>query len=301
MLESSAPMAPFFSRRRKASTPPSPGFEDATNSSVKSEDITTSRSHSKSRSPLNSLIPDEASHIQLFRERVSSVGSGYQSWTVHVSLLPTSSQPFPFEKDTAAYKRCLSRGLHQMVVIPDKDSSSFKNAVNEAFSKQLRGRPWQPLVARLCDAKNLLGLPMLRQLPNWLIDSDYNADFLQRNCAVNDESGKILDLYIAMSEDTISWAELRNVTPYKAGLEAAWTHDDLLDGPFPEDSNNLDTSRPAAGDILPAWSPTLKRNASEISRTSSFGSSSEGEDRRAKMRRQGTGNVEVVQRRAEAV
>jgi hypothetical protein len=188
-----------------------------------------------------------------------------------------------------------------MVVIPDKDSSSFKNAVNEAFSEQLRGRPWQPLVARLCDAKNLLGLPMLRQLPNWLIDSDYNVDFLQRNCAVNDESGKILDLYIAMSEDTISWAELRNVTPYKAGLEAAWTHDALLDGPFSEEANNPDTSRPAAGDILPAWSPTLKRNASEISRTSSFGSTSEGDDRRAKMRRQGTGNVEVVQRRAEAV
>jgi hypothetical protein len=300
MLESSAPMV-SFSRLIKASTPPSPGFEDATNSSVKSEYITTSRTHSKSRSPLNSLIPDEASHIQMFRERVSSVGSGYQSWTVHVSLLPTSSQPFPFEKDTAAYKRCLSRGLHQMVVIPDKDSSSFKNAVNEAFSEQLRGRPWQPLVARLCDAKNLLGLPMLRQLPNWLIDSDYNADFLQRNCAVNDESGKILDLYIAMSEDTISWAELRNVTPYKAGLEAAWIHDDLLDGPFSEESNNPDTSHPAAGNILPAWSPTLKRNASEISRTSSFGSTSEDDDRRAKMRRQGTGNVEVVQRMAEAV
>jgi hypothetical protein len=188
-----------------------------------------------------------------------------------------------------------------MVVIPDKDSASFKSAVNEAFSEHLRGRPWQPLVARLCDAKNLLGLPMLRQLPNWLIDSDYNADFLQRNCAVNDDSGKILDLYIAMSEDTISWAELKNVTPFKAGLEAAWTHDPLLDGPLPEGSTNPDTSRPAAGDILPAWSPTLKRNASEISRTSSFGSTSEGEDRRAKMRRQGTGNVEVVQRRAEAV
>src|SRR5204863_63561 len=37
--------------------------------------------------------------------------SGSQAWTVHVSLLPGASQPFPFEKDTIAYNRALSRGL----------------------------------------------------------------------------------------------------------------------------------------------------------------------------------------------
>lgn len=304
-LEKSTPTASAISRRRKASTPPSPGFEDLTDCSIKSDETASTTSRTGAPSPLSSLIPGEASHIQSFRERVSSVGSGAQSWTVHVSLLPTSSQPFPFEKDTAAYKRCLSRGLHQMIVIPDSDSASFKSAVNKSFSKILRGRPWQPLVARLCDAKNLLGLPMLRQLPNWLAGSDHDAEFLRDNCAVNDESGKILDLYIAMSQDTISWAELRDITPHMAGLEASWIYDPYLDGPCldaDDAGDGLEHSRPAAGDILPAWSPTLKRGASEISRTPSFGSTSDAEGQRAKLRRQCTGGgVEVVGRRAEAV
>jgi hypothetical protein len=98
--------------------------------------------------------------------------------------------------------------LHQVIVIPDTDSHSFKSAIDEAFVENLRGRPWHPLMARLCDAQNLLGLPMLKQLPAHLIGSDYNASFLRRHCSVNDQSGKILHLYIAMSEHTISWAEL---------------------------------------------------------------------------------------------
>lgn len=189
-----------------------------------------------------------------------------------------------------------------MIVVPDSDSTAFKNAVDASFVKTLRGRQWHPLVARLCDAKNLRGLPMLRQLAPYLIGSDYNYDFLQQNCAVNDESGKILDLYIAMAEDTISWAELKDVSPHTLGLEAAWTYDPYLDGPSQDSGryNNSDVSRPAAGDIVPAWSPSLKRNASEISRTPSFGSSAEGDGSRAKMRCTGTA-VEVLGRQAEAV
>lgn len=232
---------------------------------------------------------------------------------MHISLLPTSSQPFPFEKDTAAYKRCLSRGLHRVVAIPDSDDHSFRTAVSEAFSEILRGRPWQPLVARICDAKNLRGLPMLRQLSDWLVDSEYDVEFLQANCAVTDETGKIIDLYIAMSYDTISWAELKEVSPFLSGLEASWIYDPYLDGPCMDndssDGLNQDSGipdkRPAAGDILPTWSPSntrLKRKESEISRTPSFGSSTDGESSRAKLRRQCTGaSVEVVGRRAEAV
>jgi hypothetical protein len=135
-----------------------------------------------------------------------------------------------------------------MVVIPDTDAASFKNAVDRAFVDNLRGRPWHPLVARLCDAENLCGLPMLRELEPHLIGSIYDVKFLQENCAVNDESGKVLDLYIAMSDDTISWAELKEVPAYKSGLEDAWKRDPLLDGPscvdYESNSNNMvDTSR----------------------------------------------------------
>lgn len=193
-------------------------------------------------------------------------------------------------------------GLHQVVVVPDTDSASFREAVNEAFCSILQGRPWHPLVARLCDAKKLQGLPMLRRLDDGLMGSDYDAPFLQRHCAVNDESGKILDLYIAMAEDTLSWAELRHVAPYKPGLEAAWTYDPLLDGPADVEPRPPDTGRPAAGDLLTAWSPTsLKRNASEMTRAASFGSS-DAENARAKLRRHcADGSVEVRGRHAEAV
>lgn len=293
-------------RQRKASTPPSVAPDETEEPLIKSVPANSSF-------PLQLVNNDEPSHIKLFRERVASVGSGSQAWTVHISLLPTSSQPFPFEKDTAAYKRCLSRGLHRVVAIPDSDSHSFRTAVNEAFAEILRGRTWHPLVARICDAKNLRGLPMLRQLPDSLIGSDYDEEFLQRNCAVTDETGKILDLYIAMSDDTISWAELKEVSHFLDGLEASWGYDPYLDGPYLEndgsdtlaqDSGNQ-AKRTPAGNILPPWSPSntrLKRKESKISRAPSFGSSKESESSRAKLRRQCTSaTVEVVGRRAEAV
>lgn len=289
------PVQSPISRRRRASTPPSVAL-DLSDSHVKSEEPEFALTVGRPRQ-IHTPTAEDASQIERFRERVASVGSGAQSWTVHISLLPTSSQPFPFEKDTAAYKRCLSRGLHQIIVIPDTDSKSFVTAVDTAFSAHLRGRHWEPLTARLCDAKHLRGLPMLRQLDRSLIGSDYDSSFLQKNCAVCDDFGKILDLYIAMSDDTISWAELKEVAPYKQGLEESWIYDALLDS----DAGTLE-KRPAAGDIVQTWSPTLKRNASEISRTSSFSSSADAEAIRAKIRRQGTGSaVEVVGRRAEAV
>jgi hypothetical protein len=149
---------------------------------------------------------------------------------------------------------------------------------------------------------------MLRKLPDYLVGSDYSAAFLQRHCAVNDPSGKILDLYIAMSEHTISWAELKKVTPYKKNLEDSWIFDKFLDGPSLEtdtlvlSGDGPEISRPAAGDIVPSWSPPLKRSASEITRSVSFGSSTDAEVSRAKIRRQCTGStVELVGRHAEAV
>lgn len=290
-------------RRRKASTPPSMQPNISPKSPVKREEIV---------GPLQLISTDDLSLIQPFNEEAATVE---HAWTVHISLLPTSSQPFPFEKDTAAYKRCLSRGLHRVIAIPDTDSHSFTTAVSDAFADILRGRHWMPLVARICDAKNLRGLPMLRQLPERLIGSVYDVEFLKNNCAVLDDSGKIMDLYISMLDFTLSWSELRRSPPFLKGLEGCWQYDPYLDGPCLEtdsgdsdgdgQGNGLSDRRPAAGDIVPNWSPSstrLKRAVSEISRTPSFGSSAEGEGSRAKLRRQCTGaNVEVVGRRAEAV
>jgi hypothetical protein len=200
-----------------------------------------------------------------------------KSWTAHVSLLPVASRPFPFEKDTLAYKRALSRGLHRIVAIPGPDSQSFTQKISSEFAPLLRGRRWMPLVAKICDAKNLCGLPMLRQLePSLIDDSFYDLDFLKKNCAILDVNGNILDLYIAMRDDTFSWAELQRSPPFMECLEACWNYDAALDGgsrldeelqsakELSDDALNAD-DKPPAGDLLRPFSPPTtrtKRNAS---------------------------------------
>ncbi|TGO28841.1 hypothetical protein BPAE_0022g00310 [Botrytis paeoniae] len=281
-------------RRRKASTPPT------TNLQIAIENTTSSGEGGAIgdfKVPINGFASG-----QEFPERdPSGDRCGTCSWTVHVSLMPTSSQPFPFEKDTAAYKRCLSRGLHQKIVVSDTNSDSFKEAVSSAFAPVLRGRPWQPLVAKICDVKNLRGLPMLRQLDAQLAFSDYDVNFLKKYCAVLDGFGKVEDLYIAMTEDTITWVEMRELEQFLPGLESAWSHSTYLDGTrvdiplqaMKDESSEATASRQKSADdillSLPAAenstsSIMLKRHSSRISRTPSFDSSIEGEKPRTKLR-----------------
>ncbi|KAI0016744.1 hypothetical protein F4780DRAFT_665526 [Xylariomycetidae sp. FL0641] len=187
------------------------------------------------------------------------------SWTVHVSLLPMASQPFPFEKDTNAYKRCLSRGLHKIVVVADTDSESFVRAVSQTFGHLLQGRPWVPLQARLCDAKNLEDQPMLRPLDGSLAGAQYDYEFLRDYCALCSRNGKIESLYIAMRADTLSWHFLRQAPVFMGGLEASWEYDALLDPDegWSDDSDD-ERQRPSAGEIT-----SLKRPASEMSQSQS--------------------------------
>lgn len=213
------------------------------------------------------------------------------AWTVHISLLPHARVPMPFERNTNAYQRCLSRGLHQMVAVHGRDAASFSKAIEKAFGMFLRGRPWMPLQAKLCDAEPLQGLPMLRQLEASLVDSNYDHDFLRKNCAVCDSSGMIDSLYIAMRHDTISWHTLRHAPVFMEGLEAAWAYDPMLDtDPFDGDMAVDDRERPAAGEIttvLPSLAPSssLKRSRAEMSRSNSFGAAAppiDGEATRVK-------------------
>lgn len=188
-----------------------------------------------------------------------------ERWTVHVSLLPNASQAFPFEKDTTAYMRCLSRGLHQMVAVQGTDSESFTAAVTAAFADVLKGRAWVPLQAQLCDAASLQGLPMLRQLDASLLGNGYDVDFLRRHCAVCGPGGRLDSLYIAMARDTFSWHSLRRLRPYMDGLEGSWAYDGLLDhGDHPAVEEAREGLHPPAGEILPVL-PSLKRVAPETS------------------------------------
>jgi hypothetical protein len=247
------------------------------------------RMTSRRRRPNESEPSDSMSVGHVERELATSTGSGTPSpvsapWTVHVSLMPMISVAFPFEKDTNAYKRCLSRGLHRMIAVQGTDSVSFVEAVSTAFGSLLKGRPWVPLQARLCDAETLQGLPMLRPLDRVLIGNEnYDMEFLRTHCAVCGPNGKLDSLYIAMESDTLSWHFLRRSPCYLTGLEDSWQYDPLLDhnDPFDEDDSMDEEDRPSAGDILQPL-PSLKRTASEISRTPSFssGSVAEGEGAR---------------------
>lgn len=193
-------------------------------------------------------------------------------WTVHISLLPNNESPFPFERDTNAYKRCLSRGLHQMVPVSGTSAEAFTTAVSHAFSSLLKGRAWVPLQAKLCDAETLQGLPMLRSLDTSLLDSPYDLEFLRTHCAVLDVHGNIDSLYITMRHSKLSWHALRYSPVFLPGLEPSWDYDPMLDAgdPFEDDENVDDSNRPPAGDLVGSL-PNLKRAASEISRSSSFG------------------------------
>lgn len=204
----------------------------------------------------------------------STTSAASELWTVHISLLPSSSLPFPFERQTNAYKRCLSRGLHQMVPVNGTSAEAFTSAVTRAFSSLLKNRPWMPLQAKLCDAATLQGLPMLRPLEPALVNAAYDVEFLRTHCAVLDVNGKIDSLYIAMQHSTFSWHYLRHSHVHLDGLEACWEYDTMLDAndPFEDDESVDEKDRPSAGDLVGSL-PNLKRAASEISRSSSFGAS----------------------------
>lgn len=229
--------------------------------------------------PDNSTVPPSlASPVTPLRSTPvpfrSAESAASELWTVHISLLPSSSLPFPFERQTNAYKRCLSRGLHQMVPVNGTSAEAFTSAVVRAFGRLLKNRPWMPLQAKLCDAAILQGLPMLRPLDPALVNVDYDVEFLRENCAVLDVNGKIDSLYIAMQHSTFSWHYLRHSPVHLEGLDACWEHDPMLDSndPFEDDENVDESDRPSAGDLVGSL-PNLKRAASEISRSSSFGAS----------------------------
>ncbi|KAK4137967.1 hypothetical protein BT67DRAFT_484264 [Trichocladium antarcticum] len=228
------------------------------------------------------------------------------AWTVHISLLPHASVPMPFERNTNAYQRCLSRGLHRTVAVQGPSAADFRAAVDSAFGQFLRfptggkettttttttaamkAMGWMPLQAKLCDAETLQGLPMLRQLDRVPAETEVGHVFLRDHCAVVDASGVIDSLYIALCPPrTLSWHVLRRSPVYMEGLEGCWKYDPLLDGKDPplDDGGGRgmgggldDERRPAAGDIAgvvaagPMPMPGRKRPLSEMTRSGSFG------------------------------
>lgn len=172
-------------------------------------------------------------------------------WTAHIFLMPNKSLQSPFERNSNAYKRCLSRGLKREVAVDGPSSEAFASAVSQAFGPLLQNRPWAPLQATLRDADHLQELLMLRPLGPELIGSKYDLEFLRAQCAVLDLKGKIYSVYIALLHSTLSWDFLRTSPVVIPGLEASWAHDPMLDADcsFASEENNAEYNSPSAENL----------------------------------------------------
>ncbi|KAG9250380.1 uncharacterized protein F5Z01DRAFT_629635 [Emericellopsis atlantica] len=216
--------------------------------------------------PLNLYRPNK--QLATPRSSIADAPGSSKLWTVHISILPSRRQPFPFEKDTVAYKRCLSRGLQRMVAVSGTDEESFSVSVSTAFRDVLQGAPWEPLQVRICDARDLEGLPLLRPLSASLGKEPRDLEFLRSHCAVCDSNGRIQAMYIAPREHSLSWQSIMKMPTYVEGLECSWESDKQLDGPAEGEHAIWTGSDPCAR--LPA-----KRSSAEMSTGHTMGESDE--------------------------
>jgi hypothetical protein len=187
------------------------------------------------------------------------------SWTVHVSLLPYRQQSCPFEKDTTAYKRCLSRGLHRMVAIQGLEGAPFIEAVSRAFKDVLQGRLWEPLELQGGDDSVQSGRPKLKPFDSDRAQEGYDFEFLRKCCATCDSLGRPESLYIAPKAGNLSWAFIKQLPVHVEGLDSSWAYDKQLDGAdsLEEDVSEALMLPPVSLTASPASS--LKRSISEIS------------------------------------
>jgi hypothetical protein len=222
----------------------------------------------------------------------------------------SNSQPFPFEVGTLAYKRCLSRGLHRVITVHGKGSEAFSMAIQDNFSCLLKGRPWMPLCAKLCNAEKLKGLPMLRKLADDMVQVDlWDYAFLQKHCATLDSDGNISDLYVTMQSHELLWADIRCQTPYKDSMETCWREDNILDLPSTDDGVDISPCSESADDIAVRDDPAIGKPTADIltartptgsKRAASEHSTLSGEEAGAK-RKKVRMAVEAVERRAEPI
>ncbi|TVY73511.1 E3 ubiquitin-protein ligase RSP5 [Lachnellula suecica] len=156
-----------------------------------------------------------------------------EQWTAHISFLPSYEQKHPFLHSSKEYHRCRSRGLHHTISFSDSSWTTFKRIVDDIFASVLAGREWRPLAITIPpDIKQ----PLLSPLPKSTLPEDlahtsnYTRDFLQRYCTIADKNlGKILHLYIAMPDATLSWDDIRKLPSLSDGFESSWEYDYSLD------------------------------------------------------------------------
>ncbi|KAK0392135.1 hypothetical protein NLU13_1633 [Sarocladium strictum] len=211
------------------------------------------------------------------------------SWTLHVSLLPSRNQRRPFDKDSTAYKRSLSRGMQRMVAVDAARGESFAMAVTRTFRHVLQGRPWE-LLRKAPNASPGGGFhlcPFETRVPHQSVD----RAFLRDNCASIDAQGNMEAVYIAPSHGVLPWHQLRQLPVHIEGLEGSWAFDATLDPEatgIKQDPQSSPYRQPASiSGGSTATTNHLKRTVSDLSRSTCITSMSaaDAEQGRAKIAR----------------
>lgn len=249
---------------------------------------------------LNSGLPAEAQmslpHPEDITSRLS-LGTP-RTWTVHVSVLPGIDHRSPYPKDSQEYKRCLSRGLHQMVAVEGSSGAAFKAAIRSVFRHILKDKPWLPLqiVSREHGKKH--GLPCLKPLDGPLIQDELSLEFLYRHCATHDDNGHIEALYLAVFPDGLPWTAVKRLPVFTPGLESSWAWNERLDG---AEGDMLETARKPQSSPSPASSSASKRAASEMSHSGGVQETCERANHRAKLARSHMTDLSEMRREVEIV
>ncbi|KAF2746603.1 hypothetical protein M011DRAFT_494801 [Sporormia fimetaria CBS 119925] len=151
------------------------------------------------------------------------------SWSVRVIFVPRKALNFAYDPDSAGYRRCATRKLHQNLDFPSQDSSCFANRIENAFKGVLRGRAWMPMVGHR-QADEPFGRMALNLLPQELVVRDvWDYPFLEDHCIAHDKmQGDIL--YITLQFEDVTWNEIRFLPPVTGADEGCWNHDEELDG-----------------------------------------------------------------------
>lgn len=279
--------------------------------SMSSAPSTGRRRRSSAHQPEHSLpaiLSRRLAQLESANALETEAASTSSAWTIHMSLLPSRKQAVPFEKDSNAYKRLLSRGLHKMVAIEGSDAASFRTAVTRTFRTVLGNRPWEPLQVKPREGRKPEGLPTLRPMDHDLVRREIDTQFIRQHCAVFDVNGRPESMYLAPSCGNLSWAAIKRLPEYVEGLESSWDYDRDLDGSDPEDAHASDRGQrhqPAGGQLSLLHSPsgTLKRDIAEM-QTGSLANNlrlkSETDGHRSKIARTCMSELFEVRREMEA-
>jgi len=235
-------------------------FSDLDEATIRLEEKVEARQwHSRSLTPVHETSQPEASSSTpipaVLPIRSTSDEKHADGWSCRVILVLSKTQPFAFEVESIAYRRCQSRGLHQDVHMQDHGSEAFTRCVESAFGTILRGRPWMPLQCLRSEDGSLAALPRSRINPLY-----WDYVLLEEFCLAHVKlEGDVI--YIALCEEELSWQDVSSLPKVFGSDESVWEYDEGLDSRSNSMESQMDfqmtPNKPARGFVKPIDSDSI--------------------------------------------